>query len=146
MYILIDVIEHIPADKYKDIFDIFSEVGSESVTIVMTYPSPQYQEYLSRERPEELQIIDNTIQLPDLMAVAEAADFKLVHYSLVDVWMRNQYVHCVLARDVSVRRVESSAREEPIACHHRRKLLGWLQKNTVRRYRRWRYIDQVFRR
>jgi hypothetical protein len=73
---------------------IVGSVMSNDATVVLTFPSPQYQRYLRAENPRDLQIIDEVIELADLLALANDTGFTLRHFSLEDVWFKNQYVHC----------------------------------------------------
>lgn len=104
--VLTDVVEHIPEADRPALFREIRKVCTSRATVVLTYPSPQYQTYLQNEKPSELQIIDNRIELGQLMEEAGRSGWHLRHFSLEDVWLQNQYCHAVFCTDVSLRPLE----------------------------------------
>ncbi|MGH7646485.1 MAG: class I SAM-dependent methyltransferase [Gemmatimonadaceae bacterium] len=138
---LVDVIEHIPDAERAGLFASLRGLSAPNATLLLTYPSPQYQRWLQRNRPQELQIIDNVVELPTLLAEAGAAGYALRHYSLEDVWMRNQYVHAVLQTDAEV---AAPARTQPTLGQE----IGDRVQRATRRaflvpWRRWRFVTRV---
>ena len=138
---LVDVIEHLPPDLHAELFANLGSISSGNAVLVITYPSPAYQRFLRENHPDRLQIVDEIVELPDLIDAARAGGYEVRHFSLEDVWMRNQYVHCVL---------ELGSRVAPIARQD-----GWMGRlarlgsRIVDRslrvpLRRRRYVDQVF--
>ena len=99
LVVMVDVIEHIPLGKHTSFFQDLAGVIHAGSIIVMTFPSPIYQNYLREYNPAELQIIDETIELPHLHTVINENGFIIKEYSLEDVWLPNQYVHCILKRN-----------------------------------------------
>jgi ubiquinone/menaquinone biosynthesis C-methylase UbiE len=96
---MVDVIEHLPADSYDELFNNLNQVTSDRAKLILTYPSPEYQIYLQKNEPEELQIIDEVIELNCLMQFALKYDFNLEYFTYIDVWKRNQYIHCVFSKE-----------------------------------------------
>jgi trans-aconitate 2-methyltransferase len=146
LLVLVDVIEHVPSHDRRALFEKMGELSAPDARLVLTYPSPQYQQYLARERPQELQIIDNVIELEELMSEASRGGFGLRHFSLEDVWMKNQYVHCVFQKDNAVR--YSALGNSRRLTNPKRAMSAFLRtvaKPVARRYRRWKYVDRVFR-
>lgn len=138
---MVDVIEHIPEGDRPGLFAGLRALSAPNAVLVLTYPSPQYQRWLQANRPQELQIIDNVVELPTLLAEAGAAGYGLHHYSLEDVWMRNQYAHCVLRTDQDV---AVPARDEPTLG----KEIGQRVQRATRNallvpWRRWRFVTRV---
>ncbi|MGL6339222.1 MAG: class I SAM-dependent methyltransferase [Waterburya sp.] len=95
---MVDVIEHLPADSYDELFNNLSQVTSDRAKLILTYPSPEYQIYLQKNEPEELQIIDEVIELNSLMQFALKYSFNLECFTYIDVWKKNQYIHCVFSK------------------------------------------------
>jgi SAM-dependent methyltransferase len=93
--LLADVIEHIPKAERPGLFQVIENVLAPDGVVLLTYPSPEYQEYLRCERPEALQVVDETIELGNLLS--ETA-LQPLYYRLHDVWCRNQFVHLALGR------------------------------------------------
>jgi trans-aconitate 2-methyltransferase len=139
---MVDVIEHIPAEARPDLFVKIRALCSDDAVMVLTYPSPQYQEYLREHDPKELQIIDNVVLLEDLVKEAGNAGFSLKHYSLETIWMRNQYVHCVFQTIPTIAPANEEARPARLASYLRRAFT----KLILVPYRRRKYITQVFAR
>lgn len=90
-----DVIEHIPKSAYGSLFSTIDKHLAEDGKLILTFPSPEYQEYLKARRPDALQVIDETVVPEELSA---ATSLKIVYLAYRDVWSKNQYVHLVLSR------------------------------------------------
>lgn len=103
---LVDVIEHIPESDRGDLFREFSQIASNDVRLIMTYPSPVYQKYLVENEPDKLQIVDNVIELETILAETQRAGWQLEYFSYVDVWTRNQYCHAVFKRSISLEHLD----------------------------------------
>ena len=95
---MVDVIEHLPPDSYDGLFNNINQVASETAKIILTYPSQEFQAYLRQHEPEELQIIDEVIKVDSLMPFALKYGFDLEYFTYIDVWKKNQYVHCVFSK------------------------------------------------
>jgi trans-aconitate 2-methyltransferase len=96
LVVMVDVLEHLPPEERPPLFSNLRHLLTDEATMVLTFPSPQYLDYLRRNNPGELQVIDEVIELPALLALANETGFALRHFSLEDVWLKNQYVHAVL--------------------------------------------------
>jgi trans-aconitate 2-methyltransferase len=95
--LLADVLEHIPPPKQALLFQSLESLLAKDGLIIITVPSPQYQEYLKRYSPEKLQVIDETITLEDLLSLTT---LDLLYFSYVDIWGSNQYLHVVLKKNL----------------------------------------------
>jgi SAM-dependent methyltransferase len=96
--VLVDALEHLPLGLHRQFFENLAIVTHAGSTVVLTFPSPDYQRHLREHSPGELQIIDEIIDLSHLYEVTIQNGFVVKHFSLEDVWLPNQYVHCVLRR------------------------------------------------
>ncbi len=96
LVVMVDVLEHLPLGLHEAFFRNLAAVMRPESTLVLTFPSPDYQRYLRQHRPDELQIVDEVIELPHLYEVTAKNGLAIKHFSLEDVWLANQYVHCVL--------------------------------------------------
>lgn len=99
---LIDVVEHLPAEGLRDLLLKFSLVSTDEATLLVTYPTPEYQRYLLAEEPQKLQIIDESIDITQLLEIAKNAGFKLTYFSYIDVWQNNQYIHCAFSKSILI--------------------------------------------
>jgi trans-aconitate 2-methyltransferase len=95
---MVDVIEHLPPDSYDQLFNNLSLVTGDRAKLILTYPSPEYQIYLQKNDPEELQIIDEVIEVNSLIKFALQYGFDLEYFTYIDVWKKNQYIHCVFSK------------------------------------------------
>lgn len=134
--VLVDVIEHLPVATRALLLARLGELASPTGRLVLTYPSPQYQSYLMAEKPEELQIIDNIVTLDELLDETRRAGWHLLHYSLETVWMTNQYVHCVLAREAGLVRAAKPAKPGSRTARAMRKLKRFFERRLAERPRR----------
>jgi SAM-dependent methyltransferase len=98
LVVMVDVLEHLSLDQHEQFFCNLATIVRSNAVLVLTFPSPDYQRHLRNHHPEELQIIDEIIELPHLHKVAASNGFLIKHFSLEDVWLPNQYVHCILMR------------------------------------------------
>jgi len=88
-----DVIEHIPVARRRGLFARIESLLGPRGLVLLTYPSPEYQEYLRREKPENLQVVDETVELSGILA---ETSLRPVYFSYIDAGERNQYVHLAL--------------------------------------------------
>jgi 2-polyprenyl-3-methyl-5-hydroxy-6-metoxy-1,4-benzoquinol methylase len=107
-FCLIDVIEHIPEQERGAVFASMAGIASPQAVLLLAYPSPEYQQYLIDENPEELQVIDNIVRAVCLLSEATAAGWQLMEFRYVDLWMKNQYIHASFQRNLSLEPVEKS--------------------------------------
>jgi trans-aconitate 2-methyltransferase len=94
--LLADVIEHIPKSKYRQLFPTLEGLLTKKGRVMLTYPTPEHQEYLIAERPEARQLIDETIHIEDILRETK---LKPIYFKYCDVFGVNDYVHMVLATD-----------------------------------------------
>ncbi len=106
LVIMVDVIEHFPLEVHSSFLRNLRGIMAKDATLILTYPSPQYQLYLREKEPDELQIIDEVVELSHIQKIASENGFELKHYSLEDVWLKNQYVHCVLSTSTALRAID----------------------------------------
>ncbi len=102
---LLDVYEHIPRENWPQFNAVLGEALSATGTIAITTPSRLHQEYLARESPAGLQIVDETVELPDLLALAKDVSGTLVYSKQVSIWNINDYLHAVIKRSPPYRPV-----------------------------------------
>jgi 2-polyprenyl-3-methyl-5-hydroxy-6-metoxy-1,4-benzoquinol methylase len=96
--LLPDVIEHIPKDRHGDLFATIERQLSTAGRVILTFPSPEYQDYLKTNDPGALQVVDETVELEEIL---RSTTLSLLYFSSRDVWHTNQYHHVVLTADRS---------------------------------------------
>ncbi len=100
--LLADVIEHIPMSSHAPLFSSIEDVLTDDGIVILTYPTPEYQEFLKAEEPEGLQVIDETVALVDILS---ATTLKPVYFTYRKVWNDNEFADLVLARNPVFARV-----------------------------------------
>jgi SAM-dependent methyltransferase len=100
LIMMIDVIEHLPPGNLESLFNNFSTITNQDSLIILTYPSPEYQNYLRVNQPEELQVIDENIYISDLERYAIRSGFQLMFFSYQDLGRKNQYIYCVFSKNL----------------------------------------------
>ncbi len=139
VFIMIDVIEHLPDSTRHDIFRTMSEIGSDDLVVLLTYPSPHYQRYLIAHEPQELQVIDNVLSVEQLAREAGQYGLELVSYALKDIWRPVQYVHCAMKRGTSLQAAAATFVEAGRAASLRRRIAN----RVMAPFRRRKYVTGV---
>lgn len=93
---LCDVVEHIPRDRYEDLFKVIKNHIKREGIVFISIPDPDYQEYVRACKPEELQIIDNSIFYEEVKSLAEKVDLKIRFFNGYGVFIKNQYNEYIL--------------------------------------------------
>jgi trans-aconitate 2-methyltransferase len=75
--ILPDVIEHIPLEQHNDLFLKLSRIISETGFILIHIPHPNYLEWVKDNKPEDLQVIDNSVYTNKLLNNVYPHDLEL---------------------------------------------------------------------
>lgn len=142
VFVLADVIEHIPKNKHEHVFKRIRQIASENSVIILTYPSPQYQKSLKKNNQNELQIIDETIELDEILRFAEPAGYHLRHYSLENIWSNNQYVHCVFQSNNSLDS-KITPKERPFL-NFISLIKLYINRFLLKSFNRWKYVTRIF--
>jgi len=146
LVVLIDVLEHLPVTMHAEVFRAVREWLAEDGTVVLTFPSPAYQRFLKANDEHALQIIDEVIELPHIVAVCSDAGLFMKHYSVEDIWMKNQYVHCVFQSTGDVKPIAKVGASLPVRVLSKAALGArsvW-QHQFVRPWLRRKYVSRVF--
>ena len=95
---MLDVYEHIPKYARPQFHRTLAEALGRDGTVILTVPSPLHQGHLSANRPEGLQVVDETIQLNDVIRLANDLGGEVVLFHYVSIWHTNDYVHAAVTR------------------------------------------------
>jgi SAM-dependent methyltransferase len=98
--VLPDVIEHVPLELHRRLFETIELILASPGWVLLTYPTPEYQEYLRKNEPKSLQLVDEAIELGDILRHTK---LRPCYFRYKHVWHKNQYVHLVLTSDRSFR-------------------------------------------
>lgn len=88
---LCDVMEHVPQDKYYDLFHVIKKHLKKEGIVYISIPDPKYQEFTKVYRKEDLQIIDNTITFADIDKFCNQNNMNIIFYNSYGIWESNQY-------------------------------------------------------
>jgi len=75
--VLPDVLEHIPVEQHNNLFKVLSESTTKDATVLINIPEPNCLNWIRKNHPEKLQIIDQSLSMQDLLNNAYPHGFKL---------------------------------------------------------------------
>lgn len=78
--VLPDVMEHIPVEQHEELFKTMHHCMHEESIIFIHIPHPTALDYLRKETPEKLQIIDQSISAKEMILNAVSANLRLIEY------------------------------------------------------------------
>ena len=95
---MIDVYEHLPAQERAVYHRTLDACLADGGTLFLTTPSPFHQAYLREHRPDELQVVDETVALEDFAKLAADVGGTVALYEMVGVWRTCDYTHVSIRR------------------------------------------------
>lgn len=75
--LLPDVLEHIPMDQHRSLFQLIRECLRETGFVLIHIPNPHYLDWLRRSRPELLQVVDQSLHTDALLRDVYASNLYL---------------------------------------------------------------------
>jgi SAM-dependent methyltransferase len=126
--LMADVIEHIPKERYPELFGTIERALSDTGRVILTFPSPEVQAFMTANKPDDMQVIDESVELDDIL---RATSLKLLYFAYRHIFGKNDYVHVVLSTDRSFSETGKG-----------QSTLGWLLYR-LRKYR-WRLGNLAF--
>jgi cyclopropane fatty-acyl-phospholipid synthase-like methyltransferase len=95
--VLPDVIEHIPLEQHRVLFERVASWVKPDGFVLLHYPSPHYQEWNRKHHPDRLQIVDQTIHVDVLSSNTYLNGLYIDHLATYSIWIREgDYVVAVL--------------------------------------------------
>lgn len=88
---LFDVLEHIPVDKFPDLFSKIETLMSKDSFLVINIPTCEHIKYIEKNAPEKLQIIDQPIPVSHIIDVATKAGLRLHTCKFSNIWEKYDY-------------------------------------------------------
>jgi trans-aconitate 2-methyltransferase len=79
--ILPDVLEHIPVEQHKALFQILSKHMHNDSIMIINVPHPRALDFLRIHFPEKLQVIDQSLNASELLNNAYASNLELINYT-----------------------------------------------------------------
>ena len=86
--VLPDVIEHIPLEHHRALFERIGRWVEPDGFVLANYPNPHYLDWCRMHQPEVLQVIDQAIHADTLLANAYAGGLYLDSLKTYSVWIR----------------------------------------------------------
>lgn len=105
-FVFPDVLEHIPVDQHKNIFKIISNLSKPSSKVLINIPEPECLDWYRKNKPEVLQIIDQSLSMQDLLNNCYDYGFKvesIIPYSIHA--SENNYLSIVLYREKVIKQI-----------------------------------------
>ncbi|HRG01847.1 MAG TPA: methyltransferase domain-containing protein [Bacteroidia bacterium] len=102
-----DVLEHIPVEQHANIFKTISELTTPNATVIINIPEPNYLDWIRKNEPNRLQIIDQSLSMQDLLNNCYPYGFKV--YSIIPYALHydvNDYLAIVLKKDMTVKQIQ----------------------------------------
>ncbi|MGS0748199.1 class I SAM-dependent methyltransferase [Halpernia sp. GG3] len=96
---LMDVIEHIPLSEHDELFKNLAKIATEKTQIIINIPNPKYISYLQKNKPESLQIIDQSVELIPLIKHLENADLEIIYFEKYSIWLKEDYHFMVIRKN-----------------------------------------------
>jgi trans-aconitate 2-methyltransferase len=95
--VLPDVIEHIPLENHRALFERVASWVKPDGFVLLNYPSPHYQEWNREHHPDRLQIVDQTVHADVLSSNTYPNGLYIDHLATYSIWIREgDYVVAVL--------------------------------------------------
>ncbi len=107
---LVDVIEHIPEERYEDLFATLELHAHEETMVYLSVPDPQWIEFVRTHCPEKLQIIDNSVHHFTLLELGRKHGFLLYFFNTYGIDVGCQYNEYILTREKPASRYVKYAR------------------------------------
>lgn len=119
--IMLDVYEHIPRSLRTRTHRILNQALGRNGVVILSFPSVMHQEYLRNSRPALLQPVDEDVTFDDIAILACDLTAHISQYNHVSLGYTNDYVHAVLQREPTFRRVRAVDRAVALEDFHDRK-------------------------
>lgn len=75
--VLPDVLEHIPVEQHNNLFKVIANVTTHDAVILINIPEPNCLNWIRKNHPDKLQIIDQSLSMQDLLNNSYPHGFKL---------------------------------------------------------------------
>jgi 2-polyprenyl-3-methyl-5-hydroxy-6-metoxy-1,4-benzoquinol methylase len=106
-----DVLEHIPRADHQALFKTISENCSSNCTWFINIPEPNALNYYRKEKPELLQIIDQSLSMQDLLNDIYPTGFQLVSMTPYSIHSTvNNYVKLVFSNNTEIQSISNRSK------------------------------------
>lgn len=95
-----DVLEHIPVEQHSRLFENVAKVCKPSTKVLINIPEPNALHWVRKNRPQDLQIIDQSLSMQDLLNNTYPHGFQVQSICPYSIHMNHpNYLRIVLIRD-----------------------------------------------
>lgn len=99
---LFDVTEHVPEGDRQSFLDELARLATADALLLLSTPHPRHTEWMRRERPDLMQVVDEPVPLTELIGALEPQGFTLTRYVTYDIERTGpQYQFGVFRRGLS---------------------------------------------
>ncbi|MCM3162333.1 glycosyltransferase [Metabacillus litoralis] len=98
---LCDVMEHVPREKYEELFNVIKNHLKEDGKVFISIPDPQYLDFIREIMPEKLQIIDNSITMDEMNKLCSNSNLKISLFNVYSIFIQNEYNEYILVNSES---------------------------------------------
>jgi trans-aconitate 2-methyltransferase len=88
---LFDVLEHIPIAQHEQVFQNIASHMTEKTILFINIPNPPHLEYIIKNYPERLQIIDQPLPANIILNNAYSNSLELFSFQTYSLWVQNDY-------------------------------------------------------
>jgi 2-polyprenyl-3-methyl-5-hydroxy-6-metoxy-1,4-benzoquinol methylase len=96
---LCDVIEHIPRERYPELFNTIKRHLKDNGHVFITIPDPDYNDFIRKHRPEKMQIIDNSVTFNEILHYCSVNGLKVKLFNMYGIWLPNEYNEYILVNE-----------------------------------------------
>lgn len=96
---MFDVYEHISVMERDNFHRKLNEILSQNGRLIFAMPSKFHQSYLKNHHPEGLQPIDETIDLPDILNLANDLEGDIIFFEYQSIWNDYDYQYVVIQKN-----------------------------------------------
>lgn len=135
--VLPDVIEHIPLETHSALFSRVSSSLRDTGFVLVHYPNPHHLEWVRRQRPDRLQIVDQSIHANALLSNAYPAGLYLDYYERYSIWVREgDYIVAVLRPSAGIGEFHDLPEPKPSLLTRARARVATQSRPLVARWKR----------
>ena len=126
--ILPDVLEHIPIEQHKNLFNILSTHIHENSKIVINIPHPNAIDFLRKNDSLKLQIVDQSLQTDWLVKLAHEYNFELIEYKAYSLTKNeSEYVYILLKMKTEILTFTTKKTSTIIINKLKKRIFFWLK-------------------
>ncbi|ALS24475.1 methyltransferase domain-containing protein [Paenibacillus naphthalenovorans] len=93
---LCDVMEHVPRDRYPNLFRVIRNHLKEDGIVFITIPDPEYLDFIRKIMPDKLQIIDNSIMYQEMNDLCRDNHLSIKFFNAYKIFIDNEYNEYVI--------------------------------------------------